>query len=220
MHLDKLTLQIKQLQKSSLGFSICQTLIFKNEIENHIGLRHEKIISKAPFEDYLMLNIVWMTPSALWKRSLLQNMDRLFDEELQAAQEWEFHCRVLSLKFNYEIINQPLVFIRSHKNSISNNNNDLNRLWHYIKARQKVAKIEVVKNTFQLTNYLNTYNFKLFKKLVLKKYINTNKEPLNYYLFTKNGLSFYKKIKCLIVVILYSKFNKGYSILNNIKLNS
>src|SRR5690606_666550 len=94
MDKDKLHVQIDDLKKSKFNFSVCQTLVFENSIENIIGLRSEDIFSKDFFYDYLTQKIVWMTPSALWKKFFLKSFKYLFDETLQAAQEWEFHCRV------------------------------------------------------------------------------------------------------------------------------
>ena len=96
MHKDKLLLQLKKLENSNYDFNICQTAVF-NKVPNskEVQLLHPKIASNNPFEDFMKREIVWLTQAPLIKRTFLESFDYLFDEDLLAAQEWEFFCRVL-----------------------------------------------------------------------------------------------------------------------------
>ncbi|WP_456376536.1 glycosyltransferase family 2 protein, partial [Lutibacter sp.] len=114
MHIDRLEIQINAFDNTNFNFSVCQTLVFINSVKNIIGLRHEKIYSNNTFEGYLKHEIIWITSSFIWKRYFIQTMDYLFDEELQAAQEWEFHCRALFVSPSYHVIEKPLVYLRKH----------------------------------------------------------------------------------------------------------
>ncbi|MFN3640766.1 MAG: glycosyltransferase family 2 protein [Flavobacterium sp.] len=167
MHEDKLSIQLQKLQESEHHFSVCQTLVFENSPPTIIGLRSEQIYSSNVFYDYLSQNIVWMTPSALWKKSFLNTFDYLFDETLQAAQEWEFHCRVLLNCYKYDVVNEPLVYIRKHQNSISYNDNHKGRGFHYFLARLKVFKL--ISNDEQLneaTLFLKKYLLNSVKRII------------------------------------------------------
>jgi len=119
MHKDKLTIQIKLLQKTNKNFCVCQTLIFEKNLKNIIGLRKEKIISNDPFNDYIQSNIKWLTQSPVFKSSFLRKHDLSFFEQLKKSQEYEFFARVLNIEPNYVVTEKPLVFLRKHKHRIS-----------------------------------------------------------------------------------------------------
>ena len=207
MHKDKLQVQVLALENSKFNFSVCQTLVFENSIKNIIGLRHEIIYSDTSFEDYLALKIVWMTPSAMWKKHFLLDLDYLFDEELQAAQEWEFHCRALFVSPSYHITEKPLVYIRRHFDSISYNNDTEKRELNYLLAREKVfnfLKEKKIKN-----NYLINYFITHYKYYLKKRYFSIAFKILKNHLLFYKDLIFYYKIKLTIAYCLYVIFNKG-----------
>src|SRR5690606_23727332 len=64
-----------------------------------------------------------------------------FNEELKAAQDWEFFCRVLFYSPNYSITQEPLVYVRKHNENISNNLTLKERTnWHNCLARFKILE--------------------------------------------------------------------------------
>lgn len=207
MHKDKLKLQVESLEKSDLNFTVCQTLVFENSIENIIGLRSKNIYSNNIFEDYLNQKIMWMTPSALWKKFFLEKFEYLFDEELQAAQEWEFHARMLFFSPNYDLVNTPLVYVRQHKESVSYNNEKAKRTFNYFKAREKVyyfLKDNGIRNDY-LENYLISH-YKYFLKR--KKYNLALSILINQVIFNRN-VDFMYRIKLLAAFFMYPIFKRG-----------
>ena len=50
---NKLGVQVNELVNSNYVFSVCQTLVFENTLDNIIGLRSDKIYSEDVFYDYV-----------------------------------------------------------------------------------------------------------------------------------------------------------------------
>lgn len=139
LHPQKFEKQLAALAHSDYPFSVCQTMIFEGSVDNVLMLRDKKIISDQPFVDYIGLKIGFLTQAPMWRRSFLIQNNYQFDEELQAAQEWEFHSRILFHHKKYHTIEEPLVFLRRHENNITNNKASFNaRQWNYLQARIKI----------------------------------------------------------------------------------
>jgi len=210
MHPDKLKIQVQALEKSDEPFSVCQTLVFEEDVKNVIGLRHPKIYSESVFEDYIKDAIKWLTQAPLWKRNFLEQLDYLFDEELQSSQEWEFHVRVLSQQKSYHYTNDALVSIRKHQMSLSYNNDEKRRSWNYFLSRYKIynskkiplnAEIKELLRTFIYNQYLvflslATFTFLLF--VYFKVIIRDQK------------FGFVTKFKLFFGILLQTIFGRGY----------
>ncbi len=138
MHPEKLEKQVRALQDSEYNFAVCQTLVFEGQKGNILGLRHKKITSKNPLEDFIMHKIKFLTQAPFFRKSFLEQYNLMFDEELKAAQEWEFICRVLYFSSDYYTEDTPMVYIRRHENSISYGKNKNDKHWNYLRARTKI----------------------------------------------------------------------------------
>lgn len=211
MHKDKLLKHITIIRGSNFNYSICQTLVFEKTINNIIGLRNEEFFSSNIFEDYLTHNIVFMTGSVFWERKFLSELDYLFDEELKAAQEWEFYCRALSQDNKYINIDIPLVYLRQHERSITYDNSKVKeREWHYFLARCKVYFNKNIKKSDYIDKYLQDYLLKRTKKyLISKQYKLSLKAFLNYFLKDKK-ISLQVKFYGVFFMVSSFFFNKGY----------
>lgn len=217
MHKDKLSIQVTSLLKSEFNFSVCQTLVFENSIQKIIGLRSEEIYSNDVFYDYLTQNIVWMTPSALWRKSFLMTMDYLFNENLKAAQEWEFHCRVLLKNKAYDVINQPFVYIRRHQNSISYNDNRKVRVFNYFLARLFI--FDLVRNQDDLNDvsvYLKNYLLKHLKSILRTRDVKEIYKIYSCLLKSKISMPLKAKIAFFSSVFCFWIFGRGEYLLNHI----
>ena len=210
MYQDKLLIQVEALEKSDYNFSICQTLIFENTVENIIGLRSENIHSNDILYDYVTQKISWLTQAPLWKKSFLQTFDYLFDEELQAAQEWEFHCRVLVYCKDYNVVNEPLVYIRQHSESISYNSNATLRELNYFKAREKVYfLVKTINVSKKVRNYLDDYFFNHFKQFVCNRNIEKAFYTLLHHIIPNKKIPMNYRVKMIVVFLSFAIFNKG-----------
>lgn len=219
MHQDKLFIQVNALIKSDFHFSVCQTEIFEDNIINNLGLRHPFIYSENPFYDFLTMKIVWLTNPVLWRRVFLLKLEYLFDIKLQAAQEWEFHSRVLLKISSYHTTNSILVYNRKHLNSISYSNNKGDRRFNYFLARLKIYYL--IKNNHQLkesNNYLKKYLVDYFKQSVQKKELKRTLYVYKNFIKNENPLLLNEKIALLIAIGSFYFFGRGIVLLNYIKL--
>jgi glycosyltransferase involved in cell wall biosynthesis len=210
MHKDKLSIQVERLEQSKHYFTVCQTLVFENNLSNILGLRHEKIYSNNPFEDYLFEKIGWLTQAPLWKKEFLLQNNFKFDEGLHAAQEWEFHCRVLFHCNVYDWIEQPLVYIRQHNESISYNKNLAFRELHYYQARGKIFYL--IKNndiSEKLKRYRDNYFLNHFRGFMFNGNMYSAFKCLLNHIMPIGDIRFQYKIKMIIAFFSITIFNKG-----------
>ncbi|QXP78207.1 MULTISPECIES: glycosyltransferase family 2 protein [Winogradskyella] len=136
MHPKKLEKQVDSLKGNDYILSVCQTLVFQGVKENILGLRSDKIYTENALSDFITAKIQFLTQAPLIRKSFLVEKKLIFDEELKAAQEWEFICRLLYFSTNYISIDVPLVYYRKNQKSISYGNIPL-RNYHYYLARVK-----------------------------------------------------------------------------------
>ncbi|WP_100615119.1 glycosyltransferase family 2 protein [Confluentibacter citreus] len=212
MDKDKLKIQMWSLMKSEFNFSVCQNLVFENNKGAILGLRHKNIVSENTLFDYIKQNIVFLTPSAVYKKQFLKINDLLFDEELKASQEWEFICRILYYSPSYQVEHTPLVYIRKHTESISYNDNYILRKQHYYLARIKVFQFLLRKGIIdlnrELRDFFRTYFVSNFKVLLFED----KKKAMSLYRDSIKPL--YKPIENF-KLILYINFviltNRGYA---------
>jgi glycosyltransferase involved in cell wall biosynthesis len=218
MHSRKLELQLSSLENSGLNFSVCQTLVFRNNVKNILGLRNEMIKSDNPFCDYLTMKIMWLTHVPLWRRKFLIDLGFLFDEELQAAQEWEFHLRVLNKFSDYTIVDNALVLIRKHTSSITYSKNYEQRLWDYFLSRLKIYRNTDLTLDPESNRFLKLYLLNSFKKMIVTRNVNIFNAFILYLLPEKN-ISIWSKINALLAIFGYRLFNRGNVVLQKIKYN-
>ena len=216
MHQDKIKIQIEALVNSRYNYSVCQTMIFKNSINQYLGLRSEKIESDNILFDYLTERISWLTQAPLWKKSFLKSQKNLFDENLQAAQEWEFHCRVLANCNKYHVTEKPLVFLRKHNDSLTYNEAHENRMWNYFLARLKVYKNPEIILDRSSVIYLQDYLLHNFKKFIRSRSFKNSINSLFLYLYTEKEFRPGKKVCASLSLINYLLFNKGHFLLKRV----
>lgn len=210
MHHNKLLIQVKALEGSDYNFSVCQTLIFENSVENIIGLRSKNIHSNDILYDYITQKISWLTQAPLWKKSFLHSFDYLFDEELQAAQEWEFHCRVLAYCKDYNVINEPLVYIRQHSESISYNGDVALRELNYYKSREKVyLLIKSINVSNNVRNYMDDYFFNYFKQFIFNRNIKKAFYALVHHILPNKEIPMEYRMKMIVAFLSFAIFNRG-----------
>nr|WP_298332153.1 glycosyltransferase family 2 protein [uncultured Christiangramia sp.] len=166
MHPEKLEQQVTALQNSSHAFCVCQTAMFQDKIKNDLPLRFDKIVSQEFFYDYLRMKIGWLTQAPLWKRDFIEKQNKLFDEELQAAQEWEFHLRILKNVEEYLVLPDVLVYFRIHEKGITYNAEEDKRFWSYYQARIKLYRNEHLELAEKELDFLKAYLLNGFKKMV------------------------------------------------------
>lgn len=213
MHPEKLEKQVISLHKSNYNFSVCQTLVFEKNIDNIIGLRHEKIISNNVLLDFITRDIIFLTQAPVLKRTFINKYNLIFDEELKAAQDWEFFCRVIFYSPDYLITNEPLVYVRKHDENISNNLTFKERTnWHNCLARFKILNFIKKHQTenkqiiISLKKYLLN---KLYFYCINRKY---NKAFKIYYQGFYKNFIFFEFIKVGMLMVVFFITKRGYNL--------
>jgi glycosyltransferase involved in cell wall biosynthesis len=212
---DKLQVQTHILKKSNCDFCIAYSEIFDDRSGKLAELRFEKLTSEKLMLDYAKMKIGWMTPGILWTRKYLENLDKLFDEELQAAQEWEFHLRVISFGPSFYTIEKSLDLIRRHSNSITYASNNFDREWFYFLARLKIYRNSNLNLDTETRGYLKTYLYNRFKKMVRSKYNFTFTAYQNLIL-KDNELNFLIKLNAILAIFSFKLTGKGNFFLKKI----
>lgn len=216
---DKLKIQVEALVNSDYNYSVCQTRIFKNSLDQILGLRSEKIQSNNIFYDYLTQKISWLTQAPLWKKNFLLTQRMLFDENLKTAQEWEFHCRVLASCNKYYITDKALVFLREHEDSLTFNKDQENRVWNYFLARLKVYNNPDLNLDRSCSIYLQDYLLHHFKGFIRSLSLKNSINSLFYYIYSEKKFNLKIKVFASLSLISYLLFNKGHIFLNRVNYN-
>ncbi len=183
---EKLERQIKKLHKSNNDFTICQTKVVDIEKNIDMGLRAPVLKSKNIFEDYILMNVFWLTGAPMWKKSFLLKNQLEFDEELQQAQDYDFHMRVLDKSTNYQTDSEAQVIFRFHKENMSLDTlNTDEKIFSNVKVRTNIV-----------LNYFNnisgaTKNHVFYEVLNIYKLLLTKK---------KNKLTIYTLKKLLLSI--------------------
>ena len=212
MQTHKLELQIKALKQTGENFSVCQAEV-KDKPEITV---YSKLKTKDPFYDYLRMNIHWLTQPPLWKRKFLVDNYLSFDEELGAAQEWEFHCRVLNIERKYHIIEENLVTLRKHEGSISYGSNIEFREYNYFLARYKIYSNPKLNLREKDYRYLEKYLLNKFKGMIVEH----NKFKIKAYkkfVLNSTSMSFNSKINAIAAIISFTVFGRGNFFLKKIR---
>ena len=112
--------KVNQLDRNpEYGFCLSQMEAFvldngKNSVKEPTNVKHNDL-----FEDYVIGNISVGTPSILWRRTVLEQQNKLFDENLTQSQDLEFHSRMFFKNKNVLLIEKPLIQFRLSNDSIS-----------------------------------------------------------------------------------------------------
>lgn len=215
MVVDKLEKQLQVLQNTNTLFNVCQTMVFDDITKKELGLRCEHIISEDFFNDFISDKIKWLTQAPLINSSFIKTNNITFNEDLHRSQERDFFIKILAIIDDYSSIDEPLVYLRKHTDSIS----------YGLQSDKKYS------STFNV-NY-NTY--KDFSKLLnerTKKYLVTlMKHSLREQIVGRNfklAKRFYNdlldsgapvttkyKLRVQLALCSYFLFNKGYFLLKD-----
>ena len=218
MHPEKIEIQILNLIESDINYSVCQSYVFTNDITNILGLRHKKIASSNALVDFILLKMVIMTPSSLFKKSFLLSLEYLFDESLLAAQEWEFYVRMLHKDSNYHVIEEPLIYLRKHKQSITYSDTNHRLItWNYFLARLKIYNNQTINFNNEVSLYLQDFLLKYFKKMVRNYYFKESVVAYRVFVISNQRLSIASKIAGFISIFSYFLFRRGNLFLKLLK---
>ncbi|MEO2064644.1 MAG: glycosyltransferase family 2 protein [Christiangramia sp.] len=216
-HPEKLTIQLQKLRSSDSDFCVSRVNFFKDKKENILQEWKGEIFSKDPLSDYIRGEIAWLTPSILWKSNFLKKFDYLFDEDLQASQEWEFHIRILSNEPGYVLEDLALAFIRKHDENVTYGEGFAERDWNYYQARLKVYQNQDIPKKQQSVFFLRRYLLDRYKEMVRRK----DKKAFKAYrkfIVPEKKLRNSAKLNALLAIVIFKFLRKGDTLLNKVKL--
>ncbi len=214
---EKLELQLNSLMKNTgSDYSVCNLISFEDSIKNKLIPGQTSLESERPFEDYLKMHIGWLTNAVLWRRIFLIRLEYLFDEELMAAQEWEFHCRALAISTNYVKTPEPLYLHRKHKSSISYSHKEEERYWNYFLARLIIYRNKAITLNKGSRNFLKNYLLNSYKNMVREQNPFVFQSFLRY-IFKEPDLSTTSKLCAYLSILSYRFLNKGNVFIKRIK---
>lgn len=167
---EKVATQIQELHNSSYDFTLCQSMMYDVKKGREIGLRSTRLRSENIFEDYILFKTFWLIEAPIWRRGFLIENKIFFDEELQQAQDYDFHMKVLSVSDNYFSNNTPFVLVKCHENNMSNSTSDRpSKVFSNAKVKNNILTVYRTKLSSETlkVNYaylLNLYKFSLRNK--------------------------------------------------------
>ncbi len=214
---NKLLKQVQALETTKYSFSICQSFVFENCIDNIIGLKSEKIYSENPFEDFISKKIVIPVQAPIFNRAFLLKYNYNFDETLQAGQEWYFLAKILYYNPKFHAINEPLDYIRSHVHNISNHNTN-DKYWYYFLARLKLHKDLKHKLKDESILILNIFYLFFFKQFVRTRNFTKAWFVWRKCLINVKQLSIKEHFFLISGLLIYILFNKGDGIISKVSL--
>lgn len=195
-------------------FSVSEVIFFKDLKKNIFRDWKGEIISKNSLLSYVKGNISWLTSSIVWRKSFLELMDYIFDEELQAGQEWELNVRVLLKNPEFNLLKKDLVFMRMHTNSITYGMKYPVRQWHYYLARLKIYENTENKRK-DVKDYLRQYLLDGFKSLCREENPYVWK-AFWLFIFKNKKIKGSTKFFAFSSICCYRLFRKGDFLLKNI----
>ncbi len=216
MKAEKLEIQLRTLKNSNSDFCVAHSEIFNDSSGKILGLRFEQLSSDNLMLDYAMMKIGWMTPAVLWKKRFLNNLNTLFDEELQAAQEWEFHLRVIAQNPRFSIIEKSQDLIRQHGNSITYSIDNPEREWYYFLARLRIYRNRDVHLGKETKYYLKNYLWSHFKKIVRVR-SKFSFKAYRMFVWKERELNLWSKFNAFLALLSFKYFGKGNLFLQKIR---
>ncbi|WP_299684314.1 glycosyltransferase family A protein [uncultured Dokdonia sp.] len=211
----KLEKQLASIRTTNTVFNVCQTMVFDHATKKELGLRSQHIISEDFFNDFIVDKIKWLTQAPLIESSFIKTHKITFDEQLHRSQERDFFIKILAVLEKYATIDEPLVYLRKHDNSISYGK----RTDTKDSSTFQVNWNTYVKHSAALTDQTKKYLIKLMKHGIREQIIIKNftlaRKFYKALLESKAPLSVGYKLKVQLAFCTYFLCNKGYFLLKD-----
>ena len=198
MDKDLIRLQYYSLSNNNLlaSANVCQFKVYYEDIEKAINIYKDNFLTYGLKYDYVIGSFKMNLQTIFFKKELVNNYS--LSEKLKKSQEVEFLHRLLKEhEASFSFINNRLVFIRRHSNSITNseNPNFYNDRMYVLKTIIHDFNIEAPANVNSILyyKYLKSLKFFYYRKLTMFFLKNLNFIPSIKYkvLFTLSYVLFY-----------------------------
>ena len=195
----------KGIEKSAADVHILPSVYFDETVE--IPILKGDVFSKDVIEKFFRKEIVWLTHNPAVKKEFLTKHQIEFDENLQAAQDWDFFMRILLAQPKLEISDYIGVKMRLHDNTISKNSEGKAlKHFHYYQARKGIYHqyfSEIQRD--KLKNYYTSYAENMLRELIKMQKMDWAREIII------NESFGHKRIANLFYLKLYASTKKGLS---------
>lgn len=158
-----------------------------------------KVKSSNFISDYLMGNITFYVGGGLWKKSIINNVNPIFDENISNMDDWDFNLRILYQMPKLKTLDSAYSEYRIHEDSL------------YMKLKIKLIQKEIFSDLDARLKHLKLLIHKdevYFK--ILKKY--TNQRFIRF-IKMLHGKS---KLKTIRLIFKYFKFKIKYNQTENL----
>lgn len=221
MHYDFLEKQVVFL-KANLEIDFCSSLskMFANKIDDNLGVFKPDLINDDnSIYNFIIGKLYFLTPSTLWRRSLLTNKE-LFDEDLYNAHETDFNFRRLIEGARFYYIQDILFYVRRGHQSIDrksiNNPKSVQsqfdyfqKVYEFLKDSKCILETGEIEKLKRYVIYRQVIFFYQIRVLVGFK-----KSTTNFKLVLKDLLSaklhMFEVFRLILGIVMVFLFKKGY----------
>lgn len=160
LHPDFLRLKVEALQQQPQTDAVISKRAVFVSTPSEITEREQRtFLSNNTLEDFIMLKIAWYIQDGMWRKAFLEGKI-LFDEELLAGQDRDFHTRMLLAGPKLSIVDSYLAFNRKHTQTITsgiNNTSDPRLKVSHLKS--VVRLVEMLDKRQKLSDRLKVFLF-------------------------------------------------------------
>lgn len=146
---------------------ISKRIFYSENLEIIIGKEIKTLLTDNVLEDFISLKIKWYTSDSMWRLDYLTNK-QLFNEQLKAGQDRDFHIRMLLEEPKLEVLDAYLTQYRKHPDNITSQIDNLEKgIGLRISHMQSVERLlEEMDKRGKLSDFLKiTYFNSLIKYL-------------------------------------------------------
>jgi len=165
--------------KPNLEGVISKTIMFDFNLKIEIGKENRTFLSDSLLEDFASLKSSWYICDVMWSKCFLKEK-QLFNEQLKAGQDRDFHIRMLLAAPKLEVLDAYLTKYRKHPDNITAKiDHPVKGVELRISHIQSVSKlIAEIQNHGKLSEELKIIYFKSFIKYLPFLYKNANGKRL------------------------------------------
>ena len=170
--------KVREIVKGNYDFVVCEIARFKGNNLNNLKKVDNNYESGYEVINQFVGELTLFTPGPLWSKSFLEKKSLRYKQDRgevsdSVLNDWVFGIKALLESESYFFIKEPLVYYRSHGNSIYSDRINLNtqKYLDEFKIRKKVYN--TVRNQIGYNKKIEEYylnrNLKILRVLLIKK---------------------------------------------------
>jgi glycosyltransferase involved in cell wall biosynthesis len=114
------------IERNQLDGIISKTALFDSDLDKLLGRENRTFLSANLLEDFAALRTSWYICDVLWRKQFL-NQKPLFNEQLKAGQDRDFHIRMLLAAPKLEVLDAYLTQYRKHPDNLTSQIDDIEK---------------------------------------------------------------------------------------------